>query len=355
MSESRYEEFSIAILDIDQFKIYNDLYGHSAGDSALKKIAEIISEITSEKDLLVRYGGEEFLIFYPDIVGKEVLEKVEEIREKVEEEFLLSKDIKEFLTVTIGVSSYPKDGTSLEDLISKSDEAMHYGKKIGRNKSILYKVDKSIDRTIDDEVNEKIRDAHVSSIYALAATIDAKDHYTYGHSHNVAEISAAIARAASFNETDVEIVRSAGLLHDIGKVGIPEYILSKPGVLTIDEMDIMKSHVVQSINIIKHIPNLLETVPVIISHHEKYDGTGYPRGLSGEKIPVLGRIISIADAFDAMTTDRPYRKGFSLEQAVYELEKNKGYQFDPSLVDVFIRIIQQGILSTLTLENRPSF
>ena len=153
-----------------------------------------------------------------------------------------------------------------------SDEAMHYGKKMGRNKAIVYREDNSIDRTIDDEVNEKIRDAHVSSIYALAATIDAKDHYTYGHSSNVAALSAAIAKAANFEDADIEIVRSAGLLHDIGKVGIPEHILSKPGVLTDDEMEIMKSHVVQSINIIKHIPNLLETVPIIISHHERYDG-----------------------------------------------------------------------------------
>ncbi len=355
LDDETYKTFSVAMVDIDQFKIYNDLYGHSAGDTALKKIAEIISEITSDSDLLVRYGGEEFLILYPNIVGKEALNEIEKIRVKVEEDFLLSRDIKEFLTVTVGISSYPKDGKTLEEIISKSDEAMHYGKKMGRNKAIVYREDNSIDRTIDDEVNEKIRDAHVSSIYALAATIDAKDHYTYGHSSNVAALSAAIAKAANFEDADIEIVRSAGLLHDIGKVGIPEHILSKPGVLTDDEMEIMKSHVVQSINIIKHIPNLLETVPIIISHHERYDGYGYPRGIGGEKIPVLGRVIAIADAFDAMTTDRPYRKGLSLEQAVYELNKHKGTQFDPDLVDIFVNIIDQGVLSTPTLENRPSF
>lgn len=355
LRDEKYKTFSAAMVDIDQFKIYNDLYGHSAGDNALKKIAEIINELTNENDLLVRYGGEEFVILYPNIVGNEALNEIEKIRAKVEEDFLLSRDIKEFLTVTVGVSSYPKDGKTIEEIISKADEAMHYGKKMGRNKSIVYREDTSIDKTIDDEVNEKIRDAHVSSIYALAATIDAKDHYTYGHSNNVALLSAAIARAANFDDNEIEIVRSAGLLHDIGKVGIPEHILSKPGVLTNDEMDVMKSHVIQSINIIKHIPNLLETVPIIISHHERYDGFGYPRGIGGEKIPVLGRIISIADAFDAMTTDRPYRKGLSLEQAIYELNKHKGNQFDPNLVEIFIEIIKQGALTTLNLENRPSF
>ncbi len=356
VKDKKYETFSVAMIDIDQFKIYNDLYGHLAGDIVLKKIAEIINEATSKNDLVVRYGGEEFVIFYPNIEGKAALKEIDKIREKVEEDFLLSRDIKEFLTVTVGVSSFPRDGKTLEDIISKADRAMYYGKKIGRNKSIVFREDVSTNRTIDDEVSEKIRDAHVASIYALAATIDAKDHYTYGHSNNVAILSEAIAKAASFDDEDVEIVKNAGLLHDIGKVGIPESVLSKPGVLTVDEMEIMKSHVVQSINIIKHIPNLLETVPVIISHHERYDGFGYPRGIRGEQIPILGRVICIADAFDAMTTDRPYRKGLSLEQAIYELNKNKGKQFDPDLVDIFInKIINNGVLSTLTLENRPSF
>ena len=355
VKDKKYETFSIAMIDIDQFKIYNDLYGHSAGDIALKKIAEILSETTRKNDLIVRYGGEEFVIFYPNIEGKAALKEIDKIREKVEEDFLLSKDIKEFLTVTVGVASFPKDGKSLEEIISKSDKAMHYGKKIGRNKSVVFREDNTINKTIDDEVNEKIRNAHVSSIYALAATIDAKDHYTYGHSNNVSILSAAIATGALFEKEDIETVRSAGLLHDIGKVGIPESILSKPGVLTEDEMELMKSHVVQSINIIKHIPNLLETVPVIISHHERYDGLGYPRGIRGEQIPILGRVICIADAFDAMTTDRPYRKGLSLEQAIYELNKHKGKQFDPDLVDLFINLIDEGVLTTLRLENRPSF
>lgn len=153
----------------------------------------------------------------------------------------------------------------------------------------------------------------------------------------------------------MDIVRNAGLLHDIGKVGIPESVLSKPGFLTEEEYGIMKGHVTQSINIIKHIPNLIDTVPVVISHHERFDGTGYPRGIQGENIPVLGRVICIADAFDAMTTDRPYRKGLSLEQAIYELKKNSGTQFDPSLVEVFIQMAQNGELNNLKLENRPSF
>ncbi len=205
-----------------------------------------------------------------------------------------------------------------------------------------------------DEIKEKIKEEHAQSIYTLAAKIYAKDHYTYGHSNNVALISAALAKEANFGEKDIDIVKSAGLLHDIGKVGIPKSVLSKTGSLDNDEMEIMKSHVVQSVDIIKDIPNLLETVPIIMSHHERYDGGGYPRGIKGTNIPILGRVICIADSFDAMTTDRPYRRRLTLEQAIYELKKNASKQFDPVLVDTFISMIKTGKLDTLSLENRPS-
>ena len=350
----KYPRFGLAIIDIDQFKIYNDLYGHASGDLALKRIAEIIRTTTTETDLLVRFGGEEFVVLYPDKTPEEVFEQAEEIRDNVEHAFLLSDDIREFLTVTVGISNYDINGTTLEELITKADKAVLQGKQSGRNKTIVYQENMN-STSADKQVQEKIKDAFVSSIYALAATIDAKDHYTYGHSNNVAVLSEALARNAGFDQRQIEIVRNAGLLHDIGKVGIPESVLSKPGFLTDQEYEIMKGHVVQSINIIKHIPNLIDTVPVVISHHERYDGKGYPRGIKGENIPILGRVICIADAFDAMTTDRPYRKGLSLEQAIYELKKNAGKQFDPILVDTFIEMAQNGGLISLKLENRPSF
>jgi diguanylate cyclase (GGDEF)-like protein/putative nucleotidyltransferase with HDIG domain len=354
IKEKRYTRFGLAMIDIDQFKIYNDLYGHASGDVALKRIAEIIQTVTSKTEMLVRYGGEEFVVLYPDYSPEEVYKRAERIRETVESEFLLSKDIREFLTVSIGISNYNVDGSTLEELITKADKAVHQGKQSGRNKTIVYRKDKD-KQSADSQVQAQIKDAFISSIYALAATIDAKDHYTYGHSNNVAVLSEALARRAGFNDEQIETVKNAGLLHDIGKVGVPESVLSKPGFLTPDEYEIMQGHVVQSINIIKHIPNLIDTVPVVISHHERYDGKGYPRGIKGESIPILGRVICIADSFDAMTTDRPYRKGLSLEQAVYELRKNSGLQFDPNLVDIFIALVTSGEILELKLENRPSF
>ncbi len=354
ISNGNYTKFSLAMIDIDQFRIYNDLYGHSSGDIALKRIAEIIQQNTSQRDMLVRFAGEEFVVLYPNMGGNEAFFESEKIREAVEEEFLLSKDIREFLTVTIGVASFPDNGRTLEEVISRSDQSVRLGKQSGRNKTILYREDVS-QNNVDSQVQKKIKDAFISSIYALAATIDAKDHYTYGHSNNVSVLSEALAKAAKFSNHEIEIVRNAGLLHDIGKVGIPEVVLSKPGFLNPDEYEIMKGHVIQSINIIKHIPNLVDTIPAIISHHERYDGKGYPRGIKGENIPILGRVICIADAFDAMTTDRPYRQGLSLEQAIYELNKNAGTQFDPELVQLFITMAKSDTLVQLSLENRPSF
>ncbi|MFK5883215.1 MAG: diguanylate cyclase, partial [Candidatus Izemoplasma sp.] len=345
--------FSLAMLDVDQFKIYNDLYGHSAGDVALKRIAEIINNNTRDEDVLIRYGGEEFIILFPNIDGNESLKAIDLIRRGIEEEFLLSKDIREFLTVSIGVSNYPSHTIRLEELIEYADRAMYSGKSSGRNKAVLFDPDtESINNTEQNKVEATIREAYLSSIYALAATIDAKDHYTFGHSNNVAKLARELARKAKFSDKDVEIIYSAGLLHDIGKVGIPESILSKPGKLTQSERDLMNTHVIQSINIIKHIPNLLDTVPAIMSHHEQYDGNGYPRGISGKNIPILGRCICIADSFDAMTTNRPYKQGLTFDEAIDELKRHRGKQFDPELVDIFVELMDRDVIDQLNLENR---
>lgn len=345
--ERKHKVFSVAMIDVDLFKLYNDLYGHSAGDKALARIAEVIRQSTRPEDIIARYGGEEFAVIFPDIEGYDSLRAIEAIRKAVENSLFHGNDSNEFLTISVGVANYPKDCKTAEELLECADGAMYTAKRSGRNQSVLYsKKDEHYsvygNRPETEKMQSSIRSSYFSAIYALAATIDAKDHYTYGHSENVSAYAVALAEAAGFDEGKIDIVKNAGLLHDIGKVGIPESILTKADKLSKEEYDIMKRHVDISISIIKHVPGLIKVIPAIMGHHERYDGKGYPRGIVGENIPIEARCLCIVDAFDAMTTDRPYRKALSVDQALYELKLCSGTQFDPQLVDTFVRLFEEG-------------
>jgi diguanylate cyclase (GGDEF)-like protein len=346
VGNKEWENFSVAMIDVDMFKLYNDLYGHSAGDKALERIAFILKKCLRKDDMLARYGGEEFGVILPGLRSEDSIRVVERLRTAVEEEFGSRNNTSEFLTISIGTAAYPLHGKNPEEIVEAADAALYIAKKRGRNQCVLYEREngqcgsfKEIDGI--DRVQENIDAAYFSAVYALAAAIDAKDHYTYGHSENVSKYGVMLARAAGFSEESIGIVKDAGLLHDIGKLGIPEHILTKPSHLTKEEFEIMKKHVELSITIIKHVPSLLKMIPAIMTHHERWDGYGYPRGIKGESIPLEGRCLCIVDAFDAMTSDRPYRKAMSIEKAVAELEKGKGTQFDERLTNVFINLLKE--------------
>lgn len=172
--------------------------------------------------------------------------------------------------------------------------------------------------------------------------IDAKDHYTYAHSQNVARYSSIVALAAGLSDEQVSMIYEAGLLHDIGKISVPESILLKTGRLDEKEYGIIRTHVNNSIEMIRHLPNMDYLVPYVVSHHERWDGKGYPRGLAGEEIPLPARCLAVADAFDAMTTDRPYRKGMPAEQAAEAIAAEAGKQFDPEIALLFVRLVRSG-------------
>ena len=176
----------------------------------------------------------------------------------------------------------------------------------------------------------------------MTAAVDAKDHYTFHHSQNVAYYASELAKAADMKPDVVEIVKEAGLLHDIGKISIREDILNKPEKLTPDEYEIMKSHVESAVNIIRHLPSLEYLIPAVLSHHERYDGKGYPRKLAEDNIPITGRILCIADSFDAITSSRNYKPALPLQEAITIMRSEAGKQFDPFLVDVFIDHLENG-------------
>jgi len=189
-----------------------------------------------------------------------------------------------------------------------------------------------------EEQARKIRDAYVNSITALAYALDAKDHYTSGHSQRVTEIAVAIARELGLPPHEIDKIRLAGLLHALGKIGVREDVLLKPGKLTAEEYQHVKSHPESAEHISRPVVEDDEVLAMIRHHHEHYDGSGYPDGHKGEQIPLGARILAVADAYNAMTSERPYRKAMSPEKALAELERNKGSQFCPKVVDAFLKV-----------------
>ncbi len=185
---------------------------------------------------------------------------------------------------------------------------------------------------------------NMATIYALTAAIDAKDHYTFGHSQRVAKYASAIATKAGAPKEEVETIRQAGLLHDIGKIGIPESILTKYSKLEDHEYETMKMHVDMSITIIKYLPSFTHVIPAVLGHHERWDGKGYPRRVKGENNPFSARCIAIADAFDAITSNRHYKTNLSVDYALGEIERHAGTQFDPYLARIFVDMVRNGEL-----------
>lgn len=336
---------ALVILNVDDFKLYNQLYGNREGDLVLQRVAEIIQATIADRGYGARISGKEFGIILPDydiysakILAESVLEQVREIN-RSQENFRLK-----MITMSGGVCASPYLASSPRELVENADMAVYRVKRTGKNRVIMYSEDIEKRDQAGQERRHSGYSEYASTIYALTAAIDTKDHYTFSHSQNVAYYASELARAYGMDQDYVEIAREAGLLHDIGKIGIREDILNKPGRLTAEEYEIMKGHVENSIGIIRYLPSLDYVIPAVISHHERWDGNGYPRKLSGEDIPVMGRMLCIADAFDAMISQRSYKQAIPVSQALQILRQESGRQFDPALVPIFVRLVESGAI-----------
>lgn len=329
---------TLILLDIDDFKLYNELYGAQEGDILIHRCAQIILQEISSKDLAFRFGADEFLILKDGNDQQEALDYCERIVGGIIDSG--SSDTVWNVTITCGISIYPNISTDASSFLHNAEQAVYYGKQAGKGHVEIYR--HGMDERSHDPDIRSAYERVAPTIYALTAAIDAKDSYTFIHSMNVSKYAVILAESLGMNSNDIEIVRDAGLLHDIGKISIPERILQKTSRLTDEEYAIMKTHVENSTKMIRYLPDMDYVVPAVVGHHERYDGKGYPRGLAGEDIPYMARILTIADCFDAMTAKRPYKQALSVEYAINELEKNSGTQFDPVLVQEFVKLIHEG-------------
>jgi len=335
---------SVAFVDIDHFKAVNDSYGHAAGDVVLRGVAQVIQGNLRATDSVGRYGGEEFMLLLTETdveAGAVLTEKLRNLVAK--QKFAFAPDQEISVTISIGIAGGSGGALRTDSLVRDADAAMYSAKSLGRNQTYIFaepdedsRVPRApispAGRMLAIEVGRAAREAATASLTSVIAPLP---HYRGQPSALIASIVTSMARSLDLPVNDIERIRTAALLHDLGKVAVPQDILDKPAALTSSEWRTVVQHPRIGQVILEQAAALKEAVPIILHHHERYSGHGYPFGLRGNDIPLGARIVAIADAYDAMTHDRPYKRAISHDAAVKELRRHAGTQFDPELVTLF--------------------
>jgi diguanylate cyclase (GGDEF)-like protein/putative nucleotidyltransferase with HDIG domain len=374
--------FALVLMDLDRFKFVNDFYGHLEGDVVLQRVGHILEQNCRRSDVVARYGGDEFVILMPETTVEQARQLASKLRGWVASDPLLrDKNI----TASFGIAAFPVHGSTPQELIQVADSSMYLSKHQGGNsvssaeegdpndrkkwkKDVLEaylgvtlkrlfstgpEAFEEIYRRLEQftrSLTEQSGDGHpqgmppavVETVTSLALAIDAKDHYTQGHSQKVSAYAVMIAQALGLSSENIEEIRLAGLLHDIGKVGIPEVILNKSGPLNATEWETMKTHTNLGAKILEPLEAMKDIREMVRHHHEFYDGTGYPDRLEGKNIPHGARVIAIADAYDTITSERTYKKARTPEDAFAELQRCASNQFDPEMVRIFIQTMRRS-------------
>ncbi|MEO8437792.1 MAG: diguanylate cyclase [Chloroflexota bacterium] len=334
----------VAFVDIDHFKAVNDSYGHAAGDHVLRGVAQTISESLRASDLIGRYGGEEFMLILTETDVEEGAALSEKLRTLVERKrFSIEGNSELSVTISIGIVGGSGSQLRMETLVRDADAAMYSAKSLGRNQTYIFEEpdeDSRVPRApISEagraramEIGRRARDAATDVLTSFIAPLP---HYRGQPSALIAAIVVEMARQLDLPEAEVDRIRVAALLHDVGKVAVPQEILDKPAALTSAEWRTVVQHPRIGQVILEHAAALRDAVPIILHHHERFAGHGYPYGLRANEIPLGARIVAIADAYDAMTHDRPYKRAITHDAAIAELRQHAGTQFDPELVTLF--------------------
>jgi diguanylate cyclase (GGDEF)-like protein/putative nucleotidyltransferase with HDIG domain len=366
IAQENKQKLAICLFDIANISQINRELGHAKGDEVIRTVAQKISQSTTNTTFCGRYGGDEIAVIMPNTSTKDAKYIVEYLIYTLS---CVNIDDVGPIKVSAGIATYPDISCDQEKLLILAEQAMCISKsksyengncvvvtaedidfwEDGALKSfaeVLMKRHAQVGVNFEDDLIEKFHNEKIISsqhllevVTSLASTIDAKDTYTKGHSTFVSRYSEALARAINLPEADVERIRLGALLHDIGKIGIPENVLRKPTVLNDEEWEVMKQHpAIGADKVLAPNESLRDLIPMVKFHHEHYDGTGYPFGLKGEEIPLSARIVSIADAYHALVSDRPYRQGLSVKKACEILRLGAGIQWDRELVRQFVNI-----------------
>jgi len=321
---------AVLVLDVNNFKLFNDAYGHLTGDAVLRRVAAALRESCRDDDLSGRYGGDEFVLVLPGGTRAEAEAVAARVaRATCERPYLAPDGTMVPLTVSCGIAVAPQDGATRPELLLVADAAM-YASKRGR------RYDYAPDTVSPRGMGDLAAASPLSALRGLAAAVDAKDGYTGEHSAAVTRLALLLADRLDLNPRERDALTVAGPLHDVGKVGVPDAILRKPACLSATELVVMRRHVDVGLAIVRGLCDDSDVLDAIAQHHERWDGSGYPRRLRGEECMLPGRIMQVADAVSAMSLDRPYRAALSPADIVAQLRAGAGTQFDPALVEPFI-------------------
>jgi diguanylate cyclase (GGDEF)-like protein/putative nucleotidyltransferase with HDIG domain len=322
---------TVVLGDIDRFKALNDEHGHETGDDAIVALATLLRAAIGERDLIARIDGDAFALVLADTDGHAALLVAERLRRELTQH-LATRGTP--ATASFGVATSPGDALSADTLLDCATVAVAAAKALGRDRTVVYSAQLADELRLDQTSASDDRE-HLQAVLVLAETLDLRHHDTARHSQVVGYLAAITATRLGFSEPEVARIRLAGILHDVGKVAVPDAVLDKPGRLTDEEYNQVKQHSEVGARILEGA-NLRDLSRWVLAHHERPDGSGYPAGLRGEDIPVQSRILAVADAFEAMTAGRVYRPAVGLEAAGEELRRHAGRQFDADIVDAFL-------------------